>query len=72
MMSDEQLLNNILSLQNDPDVQEILNDPAIVRAVNSGNIDALISNPKFMQQLVNPKIQSITRDVVEQMPETAE
>jgi len=72
MMSDEQLLNNILSLQNDPDVQEILNDPAIVRAVNSGNIDALISNPKFMQLLVNPKIQSITREVVEQMPGTAQ
>ena len=72
MMTDEQLLNNILSLQSDPEVQEILNDPAIVRAVNSGNIDALLSNPKFMQLLGNPRIQAITRDVVEEISETAE
>lgn len=72
MLSDEGLLNSVLSLQNDPEVQRILNDPAIVRAVNSGNIDALISNPKFMQLLVNPRIQAITRDVIEEMSETAD
>jgi len=72
MLSDDQLLNNVLSLQDDLEVQAILQDPALVGAVSSGNIDALISNPKFMQLLLNPKIQALTRQVVEQMSQTAE
>jgi len=72
LLGDEQLLTNVLSLQDDPEVQAILQDPDMVRAANSGSIDALISNPKFMRLLLNPKIQAITREVFEQMSQTAE
>ena len=55
----------ILSLQNDPDVQTILQDPEIMKAINSGDINALLSNPKFMKLLENPTIQDIRRKVTE-------
>jgi len=65
MINDKDIMSVILSLLNDPEFQEILEDPAIMNAVNSGNIDALISNPKFMKLLSNPKIQEIKGKVVE-------
>lgn len=65
MMNDKEIMSVILSLLNDPEFQKILEDPAIIDAVNSGNIDALISNPKFMRLLNNPRFQEIKRKVVE-------
>jgi len=65
MMSDEEIVEKILSLQNDPDVQSILKDPEIMKAVNGGDIDALLSNPKFMKLLENPAIQDIGKKVTE-------
>ena len=65
MMSDEEVVEMILSLQNDPDVQKILQDPEIMKAVNSGDINALLSNPKFMKLLENPTIQDIRKKVTE-------
>lgn len=55
------IMNMVLSLQNDPDFQEILKDPAIINAVNSGDTNTLISNPKFMKLLTNPKFQKIKK-----------
>jgi len=65
MMSDEEVVQMILSLQNDPDVQKILEDPEIMKAVNAGDINALLSNPKFMKLLENPTIQDIRKKVTE-------
>ena len=65
MMSDEEVVQMILSLQNDPDVQNILKDPEIMEAVNAGDINALLSNPKFMKLLENPAIQDIRKKVTE-------
>jgi len=57
---DQEILGMILSLLNDPDIQEVLEDPSIIEAVNRGDIEALSSNPKFMKLLDNPAIQEIT------------
>ena len=65
MMSDEEVVEMILSLQNDPAVQEILQDPEIMKAVNAGDMDSLLSNPKFMKLLENPTIQDIRKKVTE-------
>ena len=65
MINDKEIMNAILSLLNDPDFQKILQDPVIINAVNSSDIDTLISNPKFMKLLGNPKIQEIKREVIE-------
>jgi hypothetical protein len=61
MTRDEDIMLLILSLENDPDIQEVLGDPDIMKAVNSGDIAALSSNPKFMKLLENPKIKQIQK-----------
>jgi hypothetical protein len=65
MISDEEVVQMILSLQNDPDVQKILQDPEIMKAVNAGDINALLSNPKFMKLLENPAIHEIREKVTD-------
>jgi hypothetical protein len=65
MMGDERIMNKILSLQNDPGFQEILQDPAIMNAINSGDINTLLSKPKFMKLLNNPTLREIEREIVQ-------
>lgn len=56
MINNEDLYNIILSLQNDPDFQKVLSDPALIEAVKAGDMDTLLSSQKFMKLLNNPKI----------------
>lgn len=63
MMNDKEVMDKIHSLQNDPEFQKILEDPEIVRAVNSGDIAALMTNPNFMKLLNNRTVQDITNKV---------
>ena len=63
IMSDQNIMALIFSLQNDPDIQELLNDPVILNAVNSGDFTALMSNPKFINILQNPTIKKIQKKV---------
>jgi hypothetical protein len=65
MMSDNEIMEQIISLKNDPDVQELLRDPNIMNAINSGDIGTLMSSPKFMKILENPAIQQIQKEVNE-------
>ncbi|HUU40006.1 MAG TPA: hypothetical protein VMW42_03600 [Desulfatiglandales bacterium] len=64
LMGDKDIMDEIRSLQNDPDLQEVLQDPVIIEALNSGDMEALLSNPKFISLLGNPKIQKIISEVV--------
>jgi len=64
MLSDKEIINVITSLKDDPDVQEILKDPALMKAINSGDLETLISNPKFLKLLSNPKILNIKKKVM--------
>ena len=66
MMSDEQIMTIIYSLQNDPDIKNILNDPDLLNALNAGDIDTLMSNPTFMNLLQNKKIQQIKKRMNQQ------
>ena len=63
ILADEGIFNIILSLQDDPKIQEILKDPETMRAVQSGDLQSLMSNPKFMELLNHPKIKAINRKV---------
>ena len=49
MMGDQEIMNLILSLQNDPDVQKVLRDPEVMKAVTNGDINFLMANPGFMR-----------------------
>ena len=63
ILADEGIFNIILSLQDDPKIQEILKDPETMRAVQSGDLQSLMSNPKFMELLNHPKIKAINKKV---------
>jgi hypothetical protein len=64
MLSDKEIINVIVSLKDDPDVQNILKDPALMKAINSGDLETLLSNPKFLKLLSNPKILDIKKKVM--------
>ena len=59
LLADESIFTIILSLQNDPKIQEILKDPETMKAIQSGDIQSLMANPKFMELLNHPKIKAI-------------
>ena len=59
MMGDKETVGMVMSLQDDPQLQEILQDPEIMNAIKSGNSASLANNEKFMRLKDNPKIQEI-------------
>ena len=63
MMSDQEIMSKIQSLQNDPEFLKIIEDPEIMKAVNSGDISALMANPRFLKLMSNPAIQDIEKKV---------
>jgi len=65
LTGDPEIVQMIMSLLNDPAIQEILADPSIIEGVNKGDIEALSANPKFMKLLDNPAIQEITGKLAE-------
>lgn len=64
IMANEQLMTMIMGLQSDPEVQAILQDPEIMKAVKAGDMNALMANPKFRRLMENAKIKEITREAV--------
>lgn len=65
MRSDQEIMNLIAALQNDPDFLEILKDLDILKAVNTGDIGSLVSSSKFMKLLNNQKIQKIQKRIAD-------
>lgn len=59
MASDGEIMNMIQGLQSDPEFQEILQDPEIMKAVQTGDITTLVANPKFMRLLNNQAVKDI-------------
>lgn len=63
LISDEAVFRKIQALRDDPDIQAVLGDDALMKALKAGNLNALISNPSFMRLLENPAIQEIMEEV---------
>jgi hypothetical protein len=63
MMNDQEIMGLIQSLQNDPEFKKILEDPDVLNAVNTGDIPALMANPKFTKLLNNSTVQEIQKKV---------
>ena len=61
MMNDEGIMRLISALQGDPEMQAILNDPAILNAVQSGDVNTLTHNPTFLKLLNNPRVKEIQK-----------
>lgn len=61
MLGDRGIIDTIRALQDDPDLQKILQDPEIMKAVKTGDIDALMRNPEFMKLLNKQVVQDINK-----------
>jgi hypothetical protein len=59
LLADPASREQVMSLQDDPLVQSILNDPATMRAVQSGDLGALMANPKIQALSQNPTVRSL-------------
>jgi hypothetical protein len=62
LLNDEAVLKKIQALRNDPDIQAVLNDPALMEALRAGDLNAVMSNAKFMRLFENPDIQEILEE----------
>ena len=61
MLKDEGVMALIRAMQNDPEMQALLSDPAIIRAIQAGDIGTLINNPDFLKLLNNPRVREIEK-----------
>lgn len=59
LLADEASRKEVLSLQDDPQVRAILDDPATMRAVQSGDLGVLMNDPKLRALLDNPTVRSL-------------
>ncbi|MDD2336228.1 MAG: hypothetical protein PHD01_06600 [Geobacteraceae bacterium] len=65
MLNDADIMALVGALQNDPDMQRLLDDPAAIEAARRGDINALVANPRFMQLLDNPRVREIQRKITQ-------
>lgn len=59
MTSDQGVMSMILQLQSDPDMQAVLSDPELMRAVQSFDFETLRTHPKIQKLMQNQKVQAI-------------
>jgi len=65
MLGDSEIMDTIRALQNDPDFQMILQDPEIIKAVQTGDIDSVLRNPAFMKLLNKQAVQDINKKLTQ-------
>jgi hypothetical protein len=61
MLGDSEIMDTIRALQTDPDLQKILQDPEIMKAVQTGDIAALMRNPEFIKLLNKQSVQDMNK-----------
>jgi hypothetical protein len=62
-MNDQEIMGMIQSLQGDPEFKKVLEDPEVMKAVNAGDVTALMANPQFLKLLNNATVQDIQKKV---------
>jgi hypothetical protein len=65
LLGNPEIMTMILSLQSNPAMQAILADPAVMRAVSAGDLNALLAHPKFLELLNDPTVRDIVKKVEE-------
>ena len=64
MQGNEEIMPLIRALQDDPEMQALVNDPAVMKAISAGDLGALTANPKIMKLMKNPKVQEIQKKML--------
>ena len=62
LMQNPANVDTILSLQEDPLVQSILNDAETMKAIKAGDIGTLLGNPKIRALMGHPTIQGMSQE----------
>lgn len=58
-------MDKILSLQDDPLVQSILEDPKTMQAINAGDIGSLLADPKIQTLMQHPTVRGLSQQYEE-------
>ena len=59
IMSNPGIMSSIVELQNDPQMQAVLADPEVMRAIQNFDLEALARNPRIKALMNNPKVKRI-------------
>jgi len=59
LAQDPAAMQSIMSLQSDPQIQALLNDPAIAKAIQDGNYASLLGNPKIQALESNEHVKQL-------------
>ena len=59
ILGDPEILSMVMTLQQDPDVLAVLNDPAVMQAIAARDFQALQNNAKILKLETNPTIRRI-------------
>ncbi|MFT7141299.1 MAG: hypothetical protein ACI9B8_003736 [Sulfitobacter sp.] len=63
LMGDASMVQQIMSLQSNPDMQAVLSDPEIMAAIQRLDFDTLTSHPKIQKLMQNRDVQAISGSV---------
>ena len=63
MVNNPGIMSNIMQLQHDPDMQAVLSDPEVMRAVQNLDFKTLSNHPKIKKLMQNSKVREISGKV---------
>lgn len=63
LVQDPEAMKSILSLQADPQIQALLNDPQIMQAIARGDYTSLLDNPKIQALDKDPQLKQVLREL---------
>ncbi len=61
ILGDPEIMAIILSLQNDPDLQALLSDPAVVATIQAGDLSSLAKDPRVVKLLGKPQLKDVKK-----------
>lgn len=59
MFNNPQVMQIVTGLMADPQFQQLLKDPAVIKAAEQGDVQSLMRNEKFMNMLHHPRLEEI-------------
>jgi len=63
MMTDPGFVEKIMKIGQNPDMQEILSDTQVMNAIQSGDYESLMNNPKMQELMENSDIKELLGDI---------
>lgn len=63
LAQDPATLQSIMSLQSDPQIQSVLNDPAIMKAIQDGDYTRLLGNPKIQSLESDAQVKQLVQQL---------